>query len=87
MIFQTRLKKYFVIFKRKEKAESKREQNENEENKCTRCVEPVDTDVVFERASGEQSGVVSRFWLDKICIVAFPTLYIIFNVSYWSYYM
>ena len=88
LIFQTRFKEcflsYFPIFKKKEKAEGKNEQYELEESEC---IEPLKTDVVFEPASEEPPGEISRFWLDQLCIIAFPTLYIIFNAFYWWFYL
>ncbi|XP_028419262.1 gamma-aminobutyric acid receptor subunit gamma-2-like, partial [Dendronephthya gigantea] len=83
-----RLKKYFVVlfpgFKWKRKDE--REQVENaEEDERTGYLEDVDDDVVFQSCSTSEKEV-TKFWFDKMCLVAFPTFYIIFNVSYWSYY-
>ena len=77
---------FFPAFKKREKAKRKNEENEFDRNECARCLEQVNTNVVFEPAEDEQSGKISRFWLDKMCVIAFPMLYIIFNVSYWSYY-
>ena len=74
----------FPVFKprKKEKDESGHVRQEGE---CATCIEPVNNGI--EMASGGKSGEVPRFWLDKICIVGFPTLYIIFNISYWYYYV
>ena len=85
--FKERFLVYLPVFKKKGKAESKSEQYELEENEFTGCTEPLKTDVVFEPASEELPGEISRFWLDQLCIIAFPTLYIIFNALYWWYYL
>ena len=75
---------FFPVFKRKKKNEGKRVRNVADER--TDCIENIDEDVVFEPPSAAGEKKVPKFWFDKMCLVAFPTLYIIFNVSYWSYY-
>ena len=75
----------FPVFKPKKKEKDESGHVRQEEGECATCIEPVNNDI--EMASGEKSGEVPRFWLDKICIVGFPTLYIVFNISYWYYYV
>ena len=87
--------------RQKEKSGGDRVKDANEEcGECAKCLEncPGENidgesdivhapEVVFEPSTTDQTVKISRFWFDKICIVGFPALYIIFNVSYWSYYV